>query len=96
MTRLGVFLICFLFGLFCLGRLFALPVDAIESHRYADGVLGPRFFAAMNDFVYQHPHDSKPGAWDHVHTLNAGDLQRYRAVRSAFREMDEAMKRAGY
>jgi hypothetical protein len=69
----------------------AADQDAIESHRYADSVLGPRFHAAYNDWAYQHP--AKP---DHARGLDAGDVKRWRLARNAFKELDSAYKRAGY
>lgn len=74
----------------------AIPSVSSESHAYADAVLEPRLSAAYNDWRYQHPHDKRPGTWDHAFALDAGDVKRYQVVRAAWRELDEAMKRAGY
>lgn len=73
-----------------------LPVDAVESHRYADGVLVPRLTAAINDWWYQHPQDGLGREGQHCHNLDAADVRRWRTVREQFRQMDDAMKRAGY
>ena len=72
------------------------PDTAIESHKYADGVLLPRLTAAINDWHYQHPRDPENKPYQHAHTTSAGDVQRYREVREAFQKWDEAMRRAGY
>jgi hypothetical protein len=74
----------------------AIPHDAVEAHKYADGVLMPRFTAAVNDYAYQHPQDKPGREWEHCARLDAGDMKRWRLVREAFKELDQAMKRAGY
>lgn len=74
----------------------ALPHDAAEAHQYADGVLAPRFHAAFNDWAWQHPRDREGRAGEHCRKLDAGDLKRWKEVRQTFRELDQAMKRAGY
>ncbi len=79
-----------------LGLRAGIPSDAVEAHKYACGVLLPRFVAAVNDWRYQHPEDRPGQAWEHCHKLDAGDVKRWRVVREAFRELDQAMKRAGY
>ena len=97
MSKTKVLLELFLIaGVTAVALLCAIPRESSESHAYADAVLEPRLSAAYNDWRYQHPKDKKPAAWDHVHTLDAGDLKRYQLVRQAWRELDEAMKRAGY
>ena len=85
-----------LLGLGFLVQAGSLPTEATEAHKYADGVLLHRFTAAVNDWQYQHPQDKSAGTWDHVHTLNRGDAERWKTVRQSFRELDEAMKRAGF
>lgn len=70
--------------------------DATEAHKYADGVLLQRFTAAVNDWRYQHPQDRPGKDWEHCGNLDAGDVRRFQTVREAFRELDQAMKRAGY
>lgn len=74
----------------------ALPTDATESHRYADGVLVPRLTSAINDWWYQHPRDPEGKDGQHCRQLDAADVRRWRTVRDQFRELDSAMKRAGY
>lgn len=69
----------------------AANTDPVESHRYADSVLGPRFHAAYNDWAYQHPTKQ-----EHARGLDAGDVKRWAIVRKTFKELDEAYKRAGY
>lgn len=73
----------------------AIPQDSIEAHRYADGVLAPRFHAAFNDWNYQHPQDNA-GPWSHCQKFDAGDAKRWKLVRESFKALDEAMQRAGY
>jgi hypothetical protein len=74
----------------------ALPAEATEAHRYADAVLMPRLSAAMNDWWYQHPRDPEGKEGQHCRGLDAADVRRWRTVREQFRELDAAMKRAGY
>lgn len=70
--------------------------EQTDAHKYADGVLLPRFSAAMNDWAWQHPQDAQGQPGSHVHTISVGDVKRLQVVRQAFKEWDDAMKRAGY
>jgi len=71
--------------------LFADPA-AIEIHRRADGVLAPRFIAAMNEFQLAH----NPNDADHFLKVSAKDKQRWKAAVDAWRELEHAMRDAGY
>jgi hypothetical protein len=73
-----------------------VPQDAVEAHKYACGVLLPRFVAALNDWHYQHPQDRPGQAWEHCEKFCAKDAARWKLVRESFRELDAAMRRAGY
>ena len=69
----------------------ATPHDPIESHRYADSVLLPRFTAAFNAWTYEHPSDA-----EHARKFDRKDQMRWQAVVKAWKELHEAMERAGY
>jgi hypothetical protein len=76
--------------------LFAKAVNARaysddEAHRQFDGVLHPRFIAAMNEWALAHPRTP-----EHYATFDVKDAKRWQAVRAAWRELDEAAKRMGY
>jgi hypothetical protein len=73
-----------------------IPTSPNQAHAYADGVLAPRFHAAVNEFEYRHPRDKTPGAWDHVQQLDKPDTERWREVVKAFEQYRRAMKTAGY
>lgn len=77
------------------GRAESIPYDAVEAHKYADGVLFPRFHAALNDWHYQHPQDRAGKPWEHCGRLDAGDVKRWQLLRESFQALDAAMKRAG-
>jgi hypothetical protein len=93
-----------LMGLLTLAALLAVlaaggedsPRVPAEAHRYADGVLGPRFHAAFNEWSYRHPRDPEGREWEHCRRLDAGDVERWRRARDAFRDLDAALRRAGY
>lgn len=70
-----------------------LPVDSVDAHRRADGILYPRFMAAMNEFALDHGEPNDPGHFDKLHTQ---DVEHIRAVRETFKAWDQAMKQAGY
>lgn len=70
-----------------------IPLDATEAHREADAVLYPRLVAVMNEFALGHGTLETPG---HLNKLNAQDVERWKATRAAWKNLDEAMKRAGY
>jgi len=65
---------------------------AVDRHRQADGILAPRFVAAMNEFQLAH----NPNDADHFLKVSAKDKQRWRAAVDAWRELEHAMKEAGY
>lgn len=67
-----------------------------EAHKYADQVLVPRFVAAWNTWVREHPGDRVGHPWEHCERLDAGDIERWQEVRETFTALDRAMKRAGY
>lgn len=75
------------------GRLHAwfYPDSPEQWHQQADTVLYPRFTAAMNEWSSRHG----PLTDSHFRKLDAGDLKRLNAARAAWREFDDAMKRAG-
>jgi hypothetical protein len=73
-----------------------VPREAIEAHRYADGVLVPRFAAAFNDWAHRHPVDSPGHEGEHYRRVDARDVARWQEVRQGFRALDEALRRAGY
>jgi len=68
-----------------------VPLDAIESHHEADTVLYPAFVAAINDWVNQHPRDEA-----HYRKFDKRDKERFELARKRWRDLDDAMKRAGY
>lgn len=72
-----------------------LPSDSRQAHQAADGIYELRMRAAYNEWGSNH---RKPGESDQQHfsTINAQDQERWNAVRTAFHNLDEAMKRAGY
>lgn len=90
-TGWGLALFTALVAVLVLGE---IPRDPIEAHRYADGVLLPRFTAAVNDFVYLHPKDPPEKPWAHCETFDAADAARWRLVRETFRNLDKAYRRA--
>jgi hypothetical protein len=73
-----------------------IPTDPARAHQWADGILAPEFDASYNRFRATHPADRKPGTWDHVQTVNEGDRDRWREARDRWKELDRAMKAAGY
>ena len=95
-TALGI--VGVLLALVCLALIAdaSIPREATEAHEYADGVLQPRFVAAVNDWAYQHPQDRPGHLWEHCQVLDAGDVKRWQKVRETWRELDRAYKRAGY
>jgi hypothetical protein len=75
------------------------PTDPRQAHAYADGVLFPRFTAAMNEFSFEHPKDREGDAhrWEHVKfKSDVKDRQLFTEACRAFDEWKRAMKRAGY
>jgi hypothetical protein len=70
-----------------------LPVDGIDAHRRADGILYPLLTAAMNEFALDHGGPNDPGHFDKLRTQ---DIEHIRAVRETFKAWDQAMKQAGY
>lgn len=90
--QLGRFLAAAL--MFCLLATAARPpVDSIDAHRRADGILYPRVMAAMNEFAFDHGSPNDPGHFD---KLGTQDVEHIRAVRETFKAWNEAMKQAGY
>ena len=73
-----------------------IPTDPASAHQWADGIYGLQFDAAYNKFRAMHPADRNPGTWDHVHTVNEGDRDRWRVARDRWRDLERAMKAAGY
>jgi Ser/Thr protein kinase RdoA (MazF antagonist) len=73
-----------------------VPSSPNQAHAYADGILAPRFHAAVNEFEFHHPRDKTPGAWDHVLSTDKGDAERWREVVDAWEIYHRAMKTAGY
>jgi hypothetical protein len=73
-----------------------IPTDPAQAHQWADGIYAPEFDAAYNRFRATHPADRKPGSWDHVQTVNAGDRDRWAEARDRWRDLERAMKAAGY
>jgi hypothetical protein len=65
----------------------AAALGGVETD-YADKVLLPRFAAAFNEWALAH----KP---KHA-TIDAKDLERWRAAVKAFKELVAAYKEAGY
>lgn len=75
----------------------AIPTNPTEAHRYAEGVLGPQFHALFNEWSYRHPQDRQAGSGDHVRgKVDAKDVARWHAAVKAFRDLERAMKAAGY
>lgn len=70
-----------------------LPLDSRDAHLRADGVLFPRFEAALNEFALDHGGPNDAG---HLDKLNKKDLENIRAVRETFTAWNDAMKLAGY
>jgi hypothetical protein len=95
MTRIiltaAIFVIC-LFGAFGARQ----ADDAIAAHLQADTVAVPKFVYLFNDFLNQHPRDANPETHDHVRKTNAKDVERWQDARAAWKELDDAYKRAGY
>lgn len=73
-----------------------VPQDPIQAHLYADKVLRHQFVSAFNQWALEHPQDAPGKPDEHAHKLNRGDAERFRAARKAWKEFDDAMKRAGY
>ena len=73
-----------------------IPTDPSRAHQWADGIYGPAFDSAYNRFRATLPADRNPGTWDHVQTVNEGDRDRWRDARDRWRELERAMKAAGY
>ena len=94
---LGWLALALLLGIL-IGRLYGgdIPSSPNQAHAYADGVLAPRFHAAVNEFEFRHPRDKTPGAWDHVLTIDKGDAERWRELVDAWEQYHRAMKTAGY
>ncbi len=63
----------------------------VEAHKLFDGVLYPKFIAATNEWALGHP--TTP---EHFGQFDVKDAKRWKAVRDAWRELDEAAKRMGY
>lgn len=72
-----------------------IPLDSREAHQAADGIYELRFRAAFNEWGVNHRKPDESDA-EHFSTMNAGDLERWKAVRKAWNDLDEAMTRAGY
>lgn len=70
--------------------------EAKQAHLYAERVLVPKFISVMNDWTSQHPQDAPGKEGEHANRLSRGDHARWQAVKKTWRDLDEAMKRAGY
>jgi hypothetical protein len=86
---LSLYAVAALFAGFAMGSR-ARPEGA-EAHQRADAVERPAFAAAFNEWVLEHP--KGPEEW---RGLDAGDVRRFRAVREAWRRMEEGYRAAGY
>ena len=73
-----------------------IPWAPGKAHKYADALLVPRFVAAFNDWTLLHPTDPPGHEWAHCKRLDRGDVARWQQVREAYRNLDRALKRAGY
>ena len=67
--------------------------NASDRHVHADAILFPAFVAVLNEYALQHPSLTD---MSHYRKLDAKDLKRWRAVREAFKTLDDAMRDAGY
>lgn len=74
----------------------AIPQHPADAHAYADGILVPLFIGSTNQWIVRHPTDPVGKEYAHCKRLDAGDVKRWKQVRLAFKNLDRALKQAGY